>query len=626
MASVYTVKPGGGGDYTTLQAAIAAEVKNYDFVSNTDQITIKVYDHSTDDTTEITLTDFGTCKMSATYYLDIVGVDSGGVENPKSVWDDDAYILSCASSAQGASITPCGSTNDIYVHLRNLQIEQTTAGNVFCVGFYSANNSNHIDVCVDKCLIKYNPVGTNGIPRMTITYDTSDSGTVDIKFVNCLFHNDVLVGQNGYCSFAIYDPIDFYYCTFVDKGGDASFDAFRESSGGANNIENCCIWLDSGSSEIYYGTGTGTHDAISCNNSDTGRDITLDGDPDNEFTDYDNDDFTIISGSANVEEANVLSSGDTEPAPEDEDIEGNSRDGTSPDIGFSEYTVAGSDHELTATNTSCSVTNASATLTQEHDLTSTNIASSTTAGTSTLTQKHDLNSTLIKCDTTNAAATLSEIEQLDADDIACSVTAGTSTLTQKHDLTSDNIACSTTNAAASLTEHGTTHELTATNTSCSVTNAAASLTEYGTTHELTATSIASSVTNAAATLTEYADIIALELPAIAYGRAIDATLFIPDTLIVYEASAIAYSRAMEASALMDGKMWAWPELVSFIGLANNEAAALEWMKKTICIRGTLITGSNAGNIQLQWAKMFAGSGIAILHDGSWMKIRKLSGS
>lgn len=299
----YTVKP-SGGDYTSLSAAEAAQ--NGDHVTAAAITTIECYGMT--DTTYVRI--FGGTE-SADYYFNVVTAGDGVHEGK---WTDSAYILKVATDPN------CMRIDDWYVRITGVQFEQnySSAGVVDAVLIQLARN-----VTFNKCIAK--PSSTLvGSPRSgffnndgysvhiynSLVYDWGPGATTGGYYFTGPGTNNVVLNCGAHnCERGFYAPL------------------------GTHTSSNC--WVQDSTSTASWSVGWNGNNNLSGDSakgsmpgaaSVWNKTLT--------FRDEANDDFHLVASDTDAIEKAFSSVLITE------DIDGGSRDPTTPDIGPDEFTPA----------------------------------------------------------------------------------------------------------------------------------------------------------------------------------------------------------------------------------------------------------------------------------------------
>lgn len=296
----YTVKP-SGGDYTSLSAAEAA--RNGDHVTAAAITTIECYGMT--DTTYVFISG-GT--ESADYYFNIVTAGDG-VHAGK--WTDSAYILKVATHGN------CMRVDDWYVRCTGVQFEQnySSAGVVDAVMFFAARFCTF-----NKCIAKpsstlvgsprsgfYNNSGYSIKIYNSLVYDWGPgTGTGGYMFEGPGTFNAVMNCGAHNCERGFYAPLGTHTssnCWVQDSTGSASWSV---GWNGNNNLSGDAVKGNMpGAASVWNKTLT--------------------------FRDKANDDFHLVVTDTDAIGKAFVSSVITE------DIDGEPRDPTAPDIGPDEY-------------------------------------------------------------------------------------------------------------------------------------------------------------------------------------------------------------------------------------------------------------------------------------------------
>jgi len=312
-----TVKP-SGGDYTTLAAAIAAEVAaNADLTSDNGSGSAGILNVEIDgdwsggaDTAAVSIAGF---TVSADYYVHIY-TTAAARHNGK--WDTGAYRLVTATSCLVCSVD--------YTRIEGLQfdISSSTASS-----YSNCNLTTAIGSRISNCIAKWS--GTTSSTGHCFDIDGGATAATPCLIWNCIAYDAPDYGFQ--LTGAENDSIYVYNCTAIGcvRGYYTSY---------GDTIAKNCVGF--GNSDVaFYGTydGTSTKNAYD-NGSDPGSagvDISAEVGTDL-FADYNADDFHLKSGSA------LIGAGADDPGSGlySDDIDGDSRVSTW-DIGADEYVAAG---------------------------------------------------------------------------------------------------------------------------------------------------------------------------------------------------------------------------------------------------------------------------------------------
>jgi hypothetical protein len=250
--------------YTTLEAFEAAEAKN--LVTADEQFTVNCRSLSGgDDTTEA---QFGGWTTDATRYIEIIGTDFPS----DGILDTSKYILNITNPGGNNS---CLSVPN-YTRIRNLQVQLNHTDGGIYTGISLSGSSNCI---VDSCIIPCVYTGSN--------------------------YGFALVLDGG--GHTVYNCVIYDWKTHASSRG-------ITASGGTNVIYNTTVWNTGGAGFINFGTMTVKNCISALSPDDFGNfgSITIDycasddgdgtnsldavsGDWDNELTDANNGDFTIVA-------------------------------------------------------------------------------------------------------------------------------------------------------------------------------------------------------------------------------------------------------------------------------------------------------------------------------------------
>lgn len=261
--------------YSTLSAWDTGEAT--DLVNDGDYHTVYCRASSgTTDTTQCTLA-YETWTTDATHYVEIIGDDFPS----DGIYDDTKYVLHNNDSADAALIIDCD-----YVKVRKLQILVTGAGSTMRNGIYWRYVHSNCYLEVDSCIIKGVCSGT-GWGYGLYLYTTTSYGVADI-------YNTLVYGFSSASDTDDYIGIrvravtttDLYNCTFYGNYHGMSRDA------GTVTATNCAV---GDSADDFAGTITVDY---CCSDDGTGTNAQnpSGADWDNEFTDDDNEDFSLLVG------------------------------------------------------------------------------------------------------------------------------------------------------------------------------------------------------------------------------------------------------------------------------------------------------------------------------------------
>lgn len=195
------VIPGGGGDYTSLNAALAGEDDTYaDLTAQAGWLTFACWAGSGADTTAAAT---GTgWTTDATHYLNIIGEETECVTGTTGKWSTSRYRLAPSFSYNQAFLN-----SEPFTRLVNLQIQNTSHDRPICV--YSPDFASVGTFTLDGCICRGDPLGESLstsypvlrligdrnqiVVRNTVVYGHSAAGGVGITTGNYLgsgtFHN-----------------------------------------------------------------------------------------------------------------------------------------------------------------------------------------------------------------------------------------------------------------------------------------------------------------------------------------------------------------------------------------------------------------------------------------------------
>lgn len=321
MANATKTVKSSGGDYTSLNAALAGQAANLTTncagTGGAGILTIECYAMS-DTTAANTGTGYTT---SADYYINITVPTA---ERHVGKWNGDKYNLITTADS-----TPALTIAENYTRCLGLQLSQN--------GGYNSRQclkvNNLTGIIVDSCILKIG--GTGG--ASSESFSTSCTATYSVVVVNTIainpLHTGFQAGEGGSPS------VVFYNCTAVS----CAYKGF-DSYSGRTLLKNC-VAHSSGNSDYNKGMG----DAASTNNaSEDGsapntKEVDLSGDTLAElFTDAANGDFSLVAGCSLVNTGIDLSAdgyaANTTLA-SSKDIAGQTR--STWDIGAWEYVAAG---------------------------------------------------------------------------------------------------------------------------------------------------------------------------------------------------------------------------------------------------------------------------------------------
>lgn len=312
------VNPGSvGGDGTTanLTGATAAYAslssaeanEQADFVTNTDNLVINCAG-TTADTTAV---DFDGSTTSALYDIEITGDWTG------AVYSTSYYRIELTATASNQSAL---FIQDLYITINNLQVQLTNSGGYTTPKGIRTNTSN---ITINDTVIKAVLSGAGSTGRGLEVWTGSSS----------VVANNVLILDwvNG-------TETCFGVLSVVANALDMSY----------SDVINCRTGLECGVANGILSKNVITQ---SCNNGFNGTfatgsdynlsDITSDAPGGNSvtatltFADAANDDYHLASGDTSAIGAGTPISGRTL------DIDGDTRDASTPDIGFDEYVAVG---------------------------------------------------------------------------------------------------------------------------------------------------------------------------------------------------------------------------------------------------------------------------------------------
>lgn len=314
--------------YTSLAALITAEKKN---LTSADEY-YTIYCRSSGGTPDYNNASFvqadWTCD--ATHTITVIGADFPS----DGIWDSSAYVLYNNSVGTALSIgTP-------YTTIRNLQVYATQNGSPNYI--YGVTIGNTTGVVIDSCIIQGDPNSVD--PWYFFGLAISNGANVDV--INTIVYGwDSQAGGTAGIGIDVSGPtsvVNLYNCTVYncqDYG-------IRRYSSGTLNVYNCAVG-DCG--DDFNGTIATIQNCCSDDGDGSNAQNPSGGDWDNEFTDKDNGDFSLLAG------GNCVGNGTDDPGSGlySDDITGGGR--TSPwDIGAFEYGASSSSSSLSSSSSTSS--------------------------------------------------------------------------------------------------------------------------------------------------------------------------------------------------------------------------------------------------------------------------------
>ena len=316
------------GDGTTWGTAYS-KIHTWDANEATDLVSadqyMTVYCRSSAGTNDGTATDFilslNDWTTDATRDITIIGSD-----NTPGTWDGTKYVIAARTTGSASVKIACSN-----VTLRNIQMLATvTAVSRSYVGLAVEHTSTDINnILIEDCFIKLDA----STAPVTTTYTGLYSG-LHYKGTTC---RNTIFWDDSACTWGIVGAvtnwsdvntlIDFYNCTFY--GGYAT--GIRERYG----TINCYNVIMRGVNDEFR-DGPNVYNCLSNDGDGSNPQTPLNGDWDNEFTDANNGDFTLVVG------GNAINNGTDNPGSGLylDDITGATRT-TTWDIGAFEYGAGG---------------------------------------------------------------------------------------------------------------------------------------------------------------------------------------------------------------------------------------------------------------------------------------------
>jgi len=318
QSRVVYVDPGGTGDYTSLNAAEAAnfggdaDLVTYDETrtcwcrctnGSSDTTAVTISGQTTDSTHDITI------DVEEAYRHKVVWPSSGNV-----------YRIEVSGTNGFAILVP-------YVSVAHIAVKVSgTTGTL--KAFYANSTETYFSSCFGQLS------GSGLTPWVFYAYNTTDGVTIKTYFSNCIAVTFAGYGFRNYLSGT--GSIITYVYNFTSVGAATGI---RDAVGSSIIAKNCLVF------DSVDGFA-GTFDAASTNNaSDTGdapgsNDVDLSGvDADDLFVDYDNNDFHLVNPYTAVSKQGVNLSGDID-FPITDDIDGTTRPPCGPwDIGADQWSI-----------------------------------------------------------------------------------------------------------------------------------------------------------------------------------------------------------------------------------------------------------------------------------------------
>ena len=322
---------GAGYDYTSLNAAIVGEsggspvvVTGADLVTNDEQLTIECRATSSSaDTVQANVDGFTT---SATCYIKI---HTTGAQRHAGVWDSALYRID-RSGGTNQWEQACLRASDLHVRFDGLQIRARSSA-------VATNGALDFDVEVTNCiLVGHN---TNEDYKLGVVIDSPGSNAV-IKVSNNIIydfggttgaysggirHYGNVAGSNS----IVYNNTVINCVVGIRRDVSSDVNCF-------NNITQGCVdgfltdWLwDNGASSANYNLSDLASDAPGSNSVNSST-LT--------FVDATNDDYHLASGDTDAIGAGIGPSSDSNVPTTD--IDGDTRSGTTTDIGADLYVAA----------------------------------------------------------------------------------------------------------------------------------------------------------------------------------------------------------------------------------------------------------------------------------------------
>lgn len=307
MSNVTKTVKSSGGDYTSLNAALAGQ--SADLTANCGGsggagiLTIECY--SMEDTT-IASTGTG-YTTSSSYYINIT-VPASEVHDGK--WNTSKYRLVSSSS-------PVISNQEEYTRITGVQA-YSSSGVVIL--------STAAGCLIDRCIVSSTATSTS---QHAIYSNVTGDPAMTIR-------NSLVYGPASRGIYAAQGTVTCQNVTAVDCGRQG----FYATGGGTITCVNCIGWSNGdGSTYLDFGAG-GTITCNNCLSYDTSADNfggsgNVADSTDNPFADYDNDDFHLVVG------CDAINAGQSLAGTFTTDIDGETRTGTW-DIGADEYVAAAS--------------------------------------------------------------------------------------------------------------------------------------------------------------------------------------------------------------------------------------------------------------------------------------------
>ena len=281
----WTVSPGGGGDYTTLEAAVTAKVTGRNLVTADVTVTIQVDDQTTE-TLNVTLN----ATTDATRYVVIkaaAGAENKGVQGQ-------------GGGCSWSSLTGGGACLDIDMNYLTIQdLHFTFPSMSFRQMMDISSSGGNDNLVIERCM--FYDIGTTAS-----SYDWQDNGITinggdhEIIIRNCIFDSITSSGIQV-TSQTTADSIEIYHCSLYDCERDYN-DA---DTGGIGSYQNSnspilvigCISCNSGARDFHGSQmSTSCRDNVSSDTSSPGTNNTDNAVVTDEWTAPATSDFTVKSG------------------------------------------------------------------------------------------------------------------------------------------------------------------------------------------------------------------------------------------------------------------------------------------------------------------------------------------
>lgn len=151
-----TIKPDGGGDYTSLNTAFATEDNTYaDLVTNTMILTFECYAGAEDTTGALTGTGWTT---NSSYYLNIVGAPSEKTSSNTGKWSTERYRMHRNSTSD----VYCLQIEEQYTRVTDIQFKRTAANLAANYQFVCLITAAAANTLVDRCIFVAALSGSSG--------------------------------------------------------------------------------------------------------------------------------------------------------------------------------------------------------------------------------------------------------------------------------------------------------------------------------------------------------------------------------------------------------------------------------------------------------------------------------